>query len=39
MSLPILEMNNIEQINEARDRLLKDDVKYRVVIHMVSLKK
>ena len=34
-----IEMINIQQINEAYDRLLKGDVKYRFVIDMNSLKK
>jgi uncharacterized zinc-type alcohol dehydrogenase-like protein len=34
-----IEMINIGQINEAYDRLLKGDVKYRFVIDMASLKK
>ena len=34
-----IEMINIEQINEAYDRLLKGDVKYRFVIDMASLRK
>ena len=33
-----IEMINIDQINEAYDRLLKGDVKYRFVIDMNSLK-
>lgn len=33
-----VEMINIDQINEAYDRLLKGDVKYRFVIDMASLK-
>jgi uncharacterized zinc-type alcohol dehydrogenase-like protein len=33
-----IEMINIQQINEAYDRLLKSDVKYRFVIDMASLK-
>jgi alcohol dehydrogenase (NADP+) len=33
-----IELINIEQINEAYDRLLKGDVKYRFVIDMASLK-
>ncbi|MCS3797354.1 D-arabinose 1-dehydrogenase-like Zn-dependent alcohol dehydrogenase [Chitinophagaceae bacterium OAS944] len=32
-------MINIQQINEAYERLLKGDVKYRFVIDMASLKK
>jgi len=35
----ILEMINIQQINEAYERLLKGDVKYRFVIDMPSIKK
>ena len=34
-----IEMINIQQINEAYERLLKGDVKYRFVIEMASLKK
>ena len=34
-----IEMINIRQINEAYERLLKSDVKYRFVIDMASLKK
>ena len=34
-----IELINIQQINEAYDRLLKGDVKYRFVIDMKSLKK
>jgi len=34
-----IEMINIQQINEAYERLLKGDVKYRFVIDMKSLKK
>lgn len=34
-----IEMINIRQINEAYDRLLKGDVKYRFVIDMASLKR
>lgn len=34
-----IEMINIDQINEAYERLLKSDVKYRFVIDMASLKK
>lgn len=34
-----IEMINIQQINEAYDRMLKNDVKYRFVIDMASLKK
>ncbi|WP_276135143.1 NAD(P)-dependent alcohol dehydrogenase [Polluticoccus soli] len=37
--LPDIEMINIQQINEAYDRLMKGDVKYRFVIDMASLKK
>lgn len=33
-----IELINIQQINEAYDRLLKGDVKYRFVIDMASLK-
>jgi alcohol dehydrogenase (NADP+) len=33
-----IEMINVRQINEAYDRLLKGDVKYRFVIDMASLK-
>jgi uncharacterized zinc-type alcohol dehydrogenase-like protein len=33
-----IEMIDIQQINEAYDRLLKGDVKYRFVIDMASLK-
>ena len=33
-----IEMINIQQINDAYDRLLKGDVKYRFVIDMASLK-
>ncbi len=33
-----IEMINIDQINEAYERLLKSDVKYRFVIDMASLK-
>jgi len=33
-----IEMIKIQQINEAYDRLLKSDVKYRFVIDMASLK-
>jgi alcohol dehydrogenase (NADP+) len=33
-----IEMINIQEINEAYDRLLKGDVKYRFVIDMASLK-
>jgi alcohol dehydrogenase (NADP+) len=34
-----IEMINIQQINEAYERLLKGDVKYRFVIDMASLRK
>jgi uncharacterized zinc-type alcohol dehydrogenase-like protein len=34
-----IEMINIQQINEAYDRLLKSDVKYRFVIDMATLPK
>jgi len=34
-----IDMINIQEINQAYDRLLKGDVKYRFVIDMVSLKK
>jgi uncharacterized zinc-type alcohol dehydrogenase-like protein len=34
-----IEMIGIQQINEAYERLLKGDVKYRFVIDMASLKK
>lgn len=34
-----IEMINIQQINDAYDRLLKGDVKYRFVIDMASLRK
>lgn len=34
-----IEMINIDQINEAYERILKSDVKYRFVIDMASLKK
>lgn len=34
-----IEMINIQQINDAYERLLKGDVKYRFVIDMASLKK
>ncbi len=34
-----IELINIQQINEAYDRLLKSDVKYRFVIDMASIKK
>jgi uncharacterized zinc-type alcohol dehydrogenase-like protein len=33
-----IEMIRIQQINEAYERLLKSDVKYRFVIDMASLK-
>jgi len=33
-----IEMIRIDQINEAFERLLKSDVKYRFVIDMASLK-
>jgi len=33
-----IEMISIQQINEAYERLLKQDVKYRFVIDMASLK-
>jgi uncharacterized zinc-type alcohol dehydrogenase-like protein len=33
-----IEMIGIQQINEAYERLLKNDVKYRFVIDMASLK-
>jgi uncharacterized zinc-type alcohol dehydrogenase-like protein len=33
-----IEMIKIQRINEAYDRLLKSDVKYRFVIDMASLK-
>ncbi len=33
-----VEMIGIQQINEAYERLLKSDVKYRFVIDMASLK-
>jgi uncharacterized zinc-type alcohol dehydrogenase-like protein len=36
---PDIEMINIQQVNEAYERLLKGDVKYRFVIDMASLKK
>jgi alcohol dehydrogenase (NADP+) len=36
--LPEIEMIPIQQINEAYDRLVKGDVKYRFVIDMASLK-
>ena len=34
-----IEMIAIQQVNEAYERLLKSDVKYRFVIDMASLKK
>jgi uncharacterized zinc-type alcohol dehydrogenase-like protein len=34
-----IELINIQQINEAYERLLKGDVRYRFVIDMASLKK
>ena len=34
-----IEMISIQQINDAYERLLKGDVKYRFVIDMASLKK
>jgi len=34
-----IELINIQQINEAFERLAKGDVKYRFVIDMASLKK
>jgi uncharacterized zinc-type alcohol dehydrogenase-like protein len=34
-----IEIIGIEQINEAYDRLLKGDVRYRFVIDMASLKR
>jgi uncharacterized zinc-type alcohol dehydrogenase-like protein len=34
-----IEMIKIDQINEAYERLLKSDVRYRFVIDMASLKK
>jgi alcohol dehydrogenase (NADP+) len=34
-----IEMISIQQINEAYDRLLKGDVKYRFVIDMASIKR
>lgn len=34
-----IEMINVQQINEAYERLLKGDVKYRFVIDMASIKK
>jgi uncharacterized zinc-type alcohol dehydrogenase-like protein len=33
-----IELIRIQQINEAYDRLLKSDVKYRFVIDMASLR-
>jgi len=33
-----IELIKIQQVNEAYDRLLKSDVKYRFVIDMASLK-
>jgi len=33
-----IEMIKIQQINEAYERLMKNDVKYRFVIDMASLK-
>ncbi len=36
--LPDVEMISIQEINEAYERLLKSDVKYRFVIDMASLK-
>lgn len=36
--LPEVEMINIQNINEAWDRVVKADIKYRFVIDMVSLK-
>ena len=33
-----IEMINIQEINEAYERLLKGDVKYRFVIDMASLR-
>lgn len=39
MGLPAdIEMIEIQQINEAYERLLKSDVRYRFVIDMASLK-
>ena len=35
---PDIEMIPIQQINQAYERLLKSDVKYRFVIDMASLK-
>jgi uncharacterized zinc-type alcohol dehydrogenase-like protein len=34
-----IELINIQEINEAYERLLKGDIKYRFVIDMSSLKK
>jgi uncharacterized zinc-type alcohol dehydrogenase-like protein len=34
-----IEMIGIQQVNEAYSRLLKNDVKYRFVIDMASLKR
>lgn len=34
-----IELIQIQKINEAYDRLLKSDVKYRFVIDMASLKR
>ena len=34
-----IELIPIQKINEAYDRVVKDDVKYRFVIDMASLKK
>jgi alcohol dehydrogenase (NADP+) len=34
-----IELINIQQINEAYERLLKGDVRYRFVIDMASIKK
>jgi uncharacterized zinc-type alcohol dehydrogenase-like protein len=34
-----IEMIDIQQVNEAYERLLRGDVKYRFVIDMASLKK
>lgn len=36
--VPEVEMINMDYINEAYERLLKQDVKYRFVIDMASLK-
>jgi alcohol dehydrogenase (NADP+) len=33
-----IEMIKIQQVNEAYERLMKNDVKYRFVIDMASLK-